>query len=312
MKIFLLGLLGSAALAVSTGAAEAGPRLPTPPVPDLAKMAESPPSGKSAASHFSFSLLPKSLQKNPELELTVVTEMTEEGKKLPPVSPQQPAYYILHASGFHEYGDTTDPARPMTGAELQGVLQGSLAANGYLPVPSGPVRPTLLIIYTWGAYNGGTSEPVFGDRRAFMDRAVLVGGQKFAHQMADVFNQVDNLKAAAIPTWVFLFVNEFHQYTLTDPKHAFLVDQSSLELYYVVASAYDYAAATANQRRLLWRTRMTVGSAGLSLTQSLPPLITSAAPFFGKDMSEPAILVRRVREGKVEVGSPAVVTPPQP
>ena len=32
-----------------------------------------------------FSLLPKSFQKNPLLELTVITETTEAGKKLPPV-----------------------------------------------------------------------------------------------------------------------------------------------------------------------------------------------------------------------------------
>lgn len=297
------------ALGGSAHAADAGGGPPSVLLAgDAGKADESLATGeRKKEAGFVFSLFPKSLQKNPPLDLTVITEMTEAGRNLPPVSPQQPAYYVLQSSGFHEAAETTGITRPMTAAEVEGVLQKSLATNGYLPVQSGPVRPTLLIVYTWGAYNGGASEPIFGARKAFLGRAVMIGGQKFAHQMADLLEQVDDLKQAAIPPEVFDFANALHQYELADPKHEVLVDQAALELYYVVASAYDYTAAAANQRRLLWRTRMTVSSAGLSLPQSLPPLIASAGPYFGKDVPEPQVLNRRVHDGKVEIGTSRVV-----
>lgn len=324
VRIFLAGLAGSLGLAVSTHGADAGSLPPSVSLAGETKKTDESlvAGGGKKETGFVFSLFPKSLQKNPPLDLTVITEMTEAGRRLPPVSPQQPAYYVLQSGGFREAAETTGITRPMTAAEVEGVLQKSLATNGYLPVPSGPMRPTLLIVYTWGAYNGGASEPIFGSRKAFLGRAVMIGGQKFAHQLADILEQVDDLKQAAIPPEVFEFANALHQYELGDLSHEALVDQAALELYYVVASAYDYAAAATNQRRLLWRTRMTVSSAGLSQSQSLPPLIASAGPYFGKDVPEPQVLTRRVHDGKVEIGAPKVVnssettaptpTPPAP
>ena len=47
---------------------------------------------KKESSDWVFSILPKSLQKNPRLELTVITEMTDAGKSWPPVSAGKPAY----------------------------------------------------------------------------------------------------------------------------------------------------------------------------------------------------------------------------
>ena len=43
----------------------------------------------------------------------------------------------------------------------------------------------------------------------------------------------------------------------------------------------------------LWRTRMTVAAQGVSQEQTLPTLIATAAPYFGKDMTEPETLSKR-------------------
>ena len=80
-----------------------------------------------------------------------------------------------------------------------------------------------------------------------------------------------------------------------------------------MASAYDYQSVTEKRRRLLWRTRMTVAAQGVSPEQSLPTLVLNAAPYFGKDMAESAILSKRsMREGTVEIGTPTVVEPAAP
>lgn len=48
---------------------------------------------------------------------------------------------------------------------------------------------------------------------------------------------------------------------------------------------------------------MTVGAAGVTQTDSLPTLIRSAAPYLGREMTEPATLTpRTLREGRVDLG----------
>ena len=177
------------------------------------------------------------------------------------------------------------------------------------------MQPSLLIIYLWGAHNKITNvDGASVQNRNFLERAALVGGKKFAAKAAAMMQERDDQMqmddphiAQIVPPEVLEFINPFHQYEMTSAKHSSMLEQARSQLYYVIASAYDYAAAAKNQRRLLWRTRMTVDSRGVSQTQSLPALIMSAGPLFGKDMAEPEVLAPHVKEGVVEVGTPTVV-----
>jgi hypothetical protein len=160
--------------------------------------------------------------------------------------------------------------------------------------------------------------------RNLLDRAALVGGDKFARELLKLFEEADAMSLAASATPppgsepVFTaammdFANPVNMFKRRSAKNEFLVDQAASDVYYVVASAYDYKAMAANQRVLLWRTRMTVASSGVSPQQSLPTLVLSAGPFFGKDMPEPETLSKRsMREGNVEIGTPTVVEPAAP
>jgi len=38
--------------------------------------------------------------------MTVVTEMTDYGRMMRPVSPEQPMYYVAQAGGFRQLGET--------------------------------------------------------------------------------------------------------------------------------------------------------------------------------------------------------------
>jgi hypothetical protein len=90
------------------------------------------------------------------------------------------------------------------------------------------------------------------------------------------------------------------------------MDLAAQDCYYVVASAYDRGSVAADQRQLLWRTRLTVAADGVAQRQSLPVLIAAAAPFFGRETPEPEIIRKRsLRRGNVEIGTPTVV-PPHP
>jgi hypothetical protein len=296
------------------------------------------PAEKEAdGSRWVFSLLPKSLQKNPHLNLTVITEMTAAGKKLPAVSPASPAYFISKSGGHHDLGHSTGSEPALSPEQIEKILVRALAANGYLPAQPPAHAPSLVINFVWGAHNVLTEadgeNAVLSGRavgRNLVDRAALVGGDKFAKQMVDVFTRAEELARANPPARVdpsgavpgiapilgaeqMAFMDPVHQFKLRSEKNEFLVDQAVADVYYVVASAYDHAALARGERRLLWRTRMTVGASGVSEEQTLPTLIATAAPFFGQDMDEPATLTKRaVRDGNVEIGTPTVVSPAAP
>lgn len=299
--------------------------------------ADTPPKKEPAKSEWVFSLLPKSLQKNPRIDLTVITEMTEAGKKLAPVSAASPAYYITQSGGFRQMGHPPGNEKSLSQEQVEKILIKSLAANGYHPAELPAKPPSLAIVYIWGSHNllveGDSENPSLSGEavaRNLLDRAALVGGEKFAKQMLDLFQQADSLAMSAPPPRVdptgavptiqpvmgaaqLEFMNPVSQFKRANSKNEFLVDQAAEDVYYVVASAYDYQSLTKKQRTLLWRTRMTVAASGVSQEQTLPTLIASAAPYFGRDMPEPEILSKRaVRDGQVEVGTPTVVEPATP
>jgi hypothetical protein len=279
-------------------------------------------------SEWVFELLPKSLQKNPRLEITVITEMTEAGKKLPAVSPQAPAYFEAFSSGPKHLGESAGNHVTLKPAEMERILFRSLATNGYLPAKLPALQPSLLIIYTWGSHSllteGDSENPVLSGEqiaRNLLDRAAMVGGEKFAAKLLTLFEQADAMSSAGRATVapggeqvftpaVMEFMNPVTQFKRSDPRNEFLVDQAASNVYYVVASAYDYQSVTNKRRLLLWRTRMTVAADGVSQEQTLPTLVLSAAPFFGKEMAEAEIISKRtIREGSVEIGTPKVVEP---
>ena len=257
--------------------------------------------------------------------------MTEAGKKRAPVSPEKPAFFEAYSSGFRQLGHAPGNEKSLKQPDIERLLTRALATNGYVPAKPPAAPPSLLIFYTWGSHNllveGDPDNPSLSGElvaRNLLDRAALVGGEKFAKEMLDLFVQADALSTATNthvapggqpvlgPAQVE-FMNPVNLFKMRAAKNEFLVDQTANDVYYVVASAYDYASATANRKILLWRTRMTVAAQGVSQEQSLPTLVLSAAPYFGKDMPDAEILSKRtMREGIVEVGTPTVVETPAP
>jgi hypothetical protein len=285
-----------------------------------------PPKSDSGKSQWVFSILPKSMQKNPLLDLTVITEMTDAGRKLPPVSATNPAYFEAHSSGFKQLGDPPGNEKSLSQEEIEKVLVRALASSGYRPAAMPDHPPTLLIFYTWGSHNrkeeADADNPTLSAEmvaRNVLDRAALVGGEKFAAKLVDLFQQADAMQAAStahiapggqpvITPEMMDFANPVAMFRRASAKNDELLEQTSGDVYYVVASAYDYRFAAANRRVLLWRTRMTVAAQGVSQEQTLPTLVLSAAPYFGKDMAETEVLTKRaVRDGTVEIGTPVVV-----
>lgn len=114
------------------------------------------------------------------------------------------------------------------------------------------------------------------------------------------------------------FGSPLHSFIEHNPKVGFLFAQSAYDVYFAVVTAYDYDSLATDQKRLLWRTKMTVHAGGVSMTESVPTLISTAAPLIGKEMSEAATFSEPLRRNaKVEIGPlkevpPAATAPPEP
>jgi hypothetical protein len=245
-----------------------------------------------------FSLIPNAFSRNPRLSMTIFTDMTEHGRTLPAATPQAPRYFIALDEGMRTEGEQIGGVISPPPPQLQAMLFRSLADAGYLPAPAG-TAPDLVLIYYWGSHYAMDLDQamMFPDlhHQRFMERAMLIGGRAYRKQI-----------------W-----NEFaYGYTFADrtPKKAFLIDQASNDLYFVVVSAYDHAALAAGRRKLAWRTTMTVGTNGISMQDALPPLVITAGNYFGRETMEPVAIFRRARRGTVTLGPLRIVAdaPPKP
>lgn len=276
-----------------------------------------------AASGWVFEFLPKAFQRNPRLDLTVITEVTAEGKRLPDVTVGHPAYYIAQSGGYRRTIGAPSGDKTLPPDKIDEFVRRSLAARGYQPATA--VAPaTLVLVYSWGVHarldQDGT---LTGDQLAqnLLDRAGLVGGEKFKAEflalLAEATAQADaavssptrhmTMDGAAVAPVLgpeqLEFISPVNRFRERSAKNEFLLEQVAGDVYFVTVSAYDHAALARGQRVLLWRTRMTVSADGVSQTDSLPTLINSAAPYFGRDMSEPATLTPRTfPKGRVKLG----------
>lgn len=258
----------------------------------VAARAQQPPALSSASDFDSdvpamgFTLIPKAFQRNPTLQMTVFTTVTDYGKGFTPATPDAPQYYELSDKGRQERGTIIAGDAGPSRDELLATLQRSLSATGFQPAGEGHPANVALIWY-WGSHNGfdGETMQLFPERaRAdIMERAALVGGQPYATKFLREFmnGEIDNSLSG---------------------KNGYLRAQAVEDLYFVVVSAYATSDLARNEPKLLWRTTMTVNTIGVSMRESLPPLIFTAGDFFGRATTEPIALRRTIRRGTIRLG----------
>jgi hypothetical protein len=245
------------------------------------------PAAEPVPEAFGFTLVPNAFSANPRLAMTIFTEMTDYGRTLPVVSAAAPVYFTAHDHGRRSEGDVVGESVFPTPAGLQETLFRALAVNGYQPAAAGQA-PGLVLIYYWGSHNAMADLELIQlfpelHHQQVLERAMLVGGSTYRRKIADEFS---------------------FGYTFADrmAKKAFLFNQVSQDVYFVVVSAYDHAALAAGRRQLAWRTTMTVSTAGIAMRDALPPLVVTAGDYFGRETGEPVAIVRRARRGTVTLG----------
>lgn len=239
---------------------------------------------------FHLDLLPKSFSSKPKIDMTVYSERTDYGRTLPDVTPENPAYYMAQSQGYQPMGSSPAGVTPPSQEQVEELLRGVLEKRGYLPsdVPSHP--PTLALFYYWGAHAAidlkeAMESPELMRLREndILQRAKLVGGRAYAEKL---LRQLTHGTTPADHT----------------PREEHLRYQVQNDIYYVVISAYEFSSLTRGERRLVWRTTMTVNDQGVSMKETLPTLIVSATDFLGRDTGESVAIERRINRSSVTLG----------
>jgi len=301
------------------------------------------PQDRSSTAKSESSLLPTAFAKNPRVRFNVITDVTDAGKKVAKPSSKNPAYYAIRPAGYVKFGEAAqrDQAYPPVQL-LVDSMRDALAANGYVAASDVSDPVSLIIVFNWGSFSGATlSDGTVGSEDSdamldivlqdsakmeeLLDRASLVGGNRFAEKMAKALrDEVGFWQAAASGQRLIDFQrsigsggSDFMKPPLgreTRPirrfktRNSYLFERAFHSFYFVVATAYDQVAAAEGERVLLWETKMTVDSNGIALGESLRPLIASAAPYFGREMDETKRISARIdRVGSVEVGPIEVI-----
>ena len=300
------------------------------------KAAKKPKSDK-----WKLSLLPVGLQKNPQVDYTIITEMTDAGRKLPEPSFTKPVYYVPHSVGQKDVGDAYGGTKEVKFEFLKKQLDNALASNGYRPYAEGTPQPTQVLFFSWGMHNrivpleepeqtdenstdtgdgsgdtsvdasaldtGGALTAVSADSNDIINllgRAKTIGGNKFANEFATAL--ADQLAWSGNTDYESN--GPLRTFAERDPDTEALVYAIFNDCYFLIVYSMDAEALARKERKLLWTTRISTTSQGVSFEQTLPIMISNAAWYFGRPTDTPEIIRRKAyRDGRVDIGDLQVV-----
>ena len=217
-------------------------------------------------------------------DVTVVVDMTPAGRAAVHPTSARPAYYLPVMRGYQELGAVVSGETPPSPDDIFQLAVAELAKQGYQLTDSGHRKPNLVIDFSWGSIRPTEPQDAYNE----MQRDALTLGRTIYNVMP--LESVGH--------------NEFMAAT-REPR------------YFVVITAYDYAAWTRQKTHvILWKAKMSIPTYGVFLTDVFPSLIKAGAPMFGHETINHPKLVPELPNGRVEVGTPTVAptssTPPPP
>jgi hypothetical protein len=237
-------------------------------------------------------------------DVLVVSDVLSDTPEALRPQPGKPIHYIIIGELENNLGTPIagEPAADRATVEREVVKV--LASQGFLLTKPGGPMPKIALLIMWGSAVLDTSElpvmplpqPDFGTQQdptalppppppdtmllAFNgpEIASLVGADK-TRGIANP-NVLSQINDAATTPRVYIFIGAFDVETMLKKK----------------------------ERKLVWRTRMSIPSTHNTLPDSLGLLLTSAAPFFARESTAPVFIGEADRrKANVEVGMPYVV-----
>lgn len=221
------------------------------------------------------------------------TDLTADGRKVARPTPDHPAYYVPVILGYHEGGEIIAGEKPPSRADVLRQVGKALAKEGYvlqaLRTDANTTQPSLILAIEWGYLNPDVMD--FGDDPTFG----FADSSQTTPRVAANFNQREMLTLIA-------GASIYRGEAFTTSEWGRLRDAAAEGRYYIIVSAYDFAASLKGIRTLLWRVRMSTERQGVEMSDIVDALVNGGAPLFGRETRLPQWTSYPVREGRVIIG----------
>lgn len=207
---------------------------------------------------------------------------------------ENPVYYIILGGAERTLGDPI-AGEPMPKREQLTIeLERALGSQGFVLTRVGGPRPQIAILYSYGSANLSsvdleetdsstgetTTSTITFNRREI---AALVGAFKADRHLL-MSTEADRLNEAARDNRLYLFI-----------------------------AAFDVEALVKKQKKIIWRTRISIDSRRRTLPESMPVMLASAAPYFATETDLPRFIEDADRrKAEVLIGTPTIVDDPPP
>ncbi len=221
-------------------------------------------------------------------ETVVVTDRFTTAPDFIPPTAEAPCPYFLLSGSELALGASVAGQKQTEAQAIATLVAKALRDQHYLPTTVGGPAPQLVIVFHWGNANLELDEweetdPQSGESE---NRAIAGNTPTIARLIG-----LDRLQERS------LSLAEEH-------RLATILSEDRL---YLVIAALDAAALADGQRRLVWRTWISIPALRHNLPRDLPAMLAHAAPHFGRESAAPLIFSRGEARTEVEVGTPTVV-----
>ena len=231
-----------------------------------------------------------------EIEVITITDMTPEGRLLRRPTPEHPTYYVAASLGFRDLGGVMGGEKEPPKEDVLRLLSKVLAKQGYLPATNQSPPPTLVLMLAWGTLNADLEygmnpdlPPVQRNRQQILK---FLGGYKMGFSDRDFDPLVPSLGGLS-----FMDFDSRQLYEIT-----------SEDFYVAIISAFDLAALTKKQKKMLWTTRVSCPSRGFWLPDVLPAMMAISGPSIGREMTRPTWVNASDKfKPDVQIGDPVLV-----
>jgi hypothetical protein len=210
-------------------------------------------------------------------DVTVVVDFTAEGRQAAHPAPGHPIYYSPVLRGYQTVGSIVAGEKPPSPHDVVHVVAVELAKQGYLVIDPAHPAPDIVLDLSWGYINptADTANGLYYNQ-----------GQAYALVLGNTLYQAMQLESF---------------------NHQQFMDAANDTRYFVILTAYDYAAyASQHKRVVLWEAKMSVPTNGVFFDDVLTAMVKAGGPHFGRETLGRPVLEPALPNGRVEVGAPTV------
>lgn len=233
-------------------------------------------------------------QKQKEPTVLVVSDAPTEMPEAYLPTPEQPVYYVLLGGRERHLGDimARDPMPDF--ATVRAEVVKVLTSQGFIETGVGGPAPSIAIAVNWGSAN-----LTYMEYEETSEEGLFQEGEEDFEQPPDTatvtvgFNQRDIARLLGM----YKGKRRMFSYVEADEINA----AANEDRFYLFIAALDAAALAKKKKKLIWRSRISIPARRTTLPESMGVMLTSAAPFFGRDVDRPLVVDDKVRRQRAEV-----------